>query len=100
METIDCETSSTTTQPGWPRPHTRPRQTDNGDTKNRSLSPIQQQSSTGTMGHGQPPNRRRSTPSLLYILLKTLTDGACLVSAGRLFHSFAPRYEKLKYNSN
>ena len=36
----------------------------------------------------------RKIPANFKHCLKTVMEDACLVSAGRLFHSFAPRYEK------
>ena len=94
MEPIDWETSPTTLQPGWPpSPHPTPPNRQRRHEEQVSIADpvaIKQRNH----GHGQPPDRRGSPPVYCTFCLKTVTDGACLFSAGRLFHSFAPRYKK------
>ena len=89
----DWETSQNNqaTNTATPLPHARTCQVDNGDIKNKSPSPTQKRSSKVTAGRGQPPG----SPSFHHkFCLTTIMEGSCLVSAGRLFHRFAPRYEK------
>ena len=96
MEPIDWETSPATEQPGRPpSPHPTPPNRQQRHEKQVSVTnpaAIKHRKPGATASH---PTVGKAPPAYCIFCLKTLTDGACLVSVGRLFQSFAPRYEKL-----